>query len=63
MKITGVRTRPYVLELSRPLGDANTPHGFDTSAGLAVFVESDEGVTGVAPGRQERRARSRRSRP
>ena len=50
MKITGVRTRPYVMKLSRPLGDANTPHGFDSSAGLAVFVDSDEGVTGVAPG-------------
>ena len=50
MKITAVRTRPYVLELSRPLGDANTPHGFDSTAGLAVFVDSDEGVTGVSVG-------------
>ena len=50
MKITAVRTRPYMIDLARPLGDANTPHGFDSSAGLAVFVDSDEGVTGVAPG-------------
>ena len=50
MKITAVRTRPYVLKLTRPLGDANSPDGFDTTGGLAVFIDSDEGVTGVAVG-------------
>ena len=50
MKITAVRTRPYEIELTRPLGDANSPHGFDRTGALAVFIDSDEGVTGVAVG-------------
>ena len=63
MKITAVRTRPYMIDLARPLGDANTPHGFDSSAGLAVFVDSDEGVTGVARARPDLTRPSRRCRP
>lgn len=50
MKITGVRTQPYTFELARPIGDANLPQGGSISRGVAVFIETDEGVTGISPG-------------
>ena len=48
MKITGVRTRLFEIELSRPLGDANTPGGINRFASVAVLIDSDNGLTGVA---------------
>ncbi|MGC8780931.1 MAG: mandelate racemase/muconate lactonizing enzyme family protein [Anaerolineae bacterium] len=48
MKITGVRTVLYEIPLARPLGDANSPAGRRRSAQVAVFVDSDEGITGCA---------------
>ena len=48
MKITGVRTMQYEIALSRPIGDANSPTGRRHSAQVAVFVETDEGLTGVS---------------
>ena len=50
MKITGVRTMQYEIALSRPIGDANSPTGRRHSAQVAVFVETDEGLTGVSLG-------------
>jgi L-alanine-DL-glutamate epimerase-like enolase superfamily enzyme len=50
MKVTGVRTRLYEIPLTRPLGDANSPVGRNRMAGLAVFLDTDEGLTGVALG-------------
>jgi len=50
MKITGVRTQPYTFELTRPIGDANLPEGGSIARSLAVFIETDEGVTGISPG-------------
>ena len=50
MKITGVRTQPYCFELTRPIGDVNLPQGGSISRSLAVFIETDEGVTGISPG-------------
>jgi len=50
MKITGVRTKPFMMKLDRPLGDANDPIGRDTRASLAVYVDTDEGVTGISLG-------------
>jgi L-alanine-DL-glutamate epimerase-like enolase superfamily enzyme len=52
MKITGVRTQIYEYEASRMIGDANFPQGFEnlTRADLAVFIDTDEGVTGVSLG-------------
>ena len=50
MKITGVRTQLYEIELTRPIGDANSPKGCRRVASLAVFVDSDEGLTGVSFG-------------
>jgi len=48
VKITGVRTKLYEIELTRRLGDANSPRGRDRAASLAVFIDTDEGVTGVS---------------
>ena len=47
MKITGVRTHLYQFEMTRYLGDANSPHGWKKSSHLAVFIDTDAGVTGV----------------
>jgi L-alanine-DL-glutamate epimerase-like enolase superfamily enzyme len=48
MKITGVRMQLYEIPLRRKLGDANSPQGRDTMSSLALFVDSDEGLTGVS---------------
>ncbi len=45
MKITGVRTKLYEYEMLRPLGDANSPKGRSHVASLAVFIDTDEGIT------------------
>ncbi|MFN8526173.1 MAG: mandelate racemase/muconate lactonizing enzyme family protein [Chloroflexota bacterium] len=50
MKITGIRTTPYVFDMARSLGDANGPAGSARSAGLAIFLDTDQGVTGVMTG-------------
>ncbi len=41
--------------MDRAIGDANNPRGRDLNAGLAVFLEADNGLTGVSlgnPGQQ-----------
>ncbi len=48
MRITGVETVLYEYELSRPIGDVNIPGGIRRRADLAVFIDTDEGVQGVA---------------
>ena len=48
MRITGVRTALYEYELRRPIGDVQLPGGARGSAELAIFLTTDEGVTGVA---------------
>lgn len=50
MKITNIRTQLYEYDLSRPLGDANSPAGRSRACDLAVFIETDEGPTGVTIG-------------
>ena len=50
MKITGVRTVPYQLTMQRPIGDANNPEGSDHMPGLAVHLDTDEGLSGIAMG-------------
>ena len=50
MKITGVRTRVYEYELSRALGDANSPGGRTRACELALFIDTDQGLTGVSLG-------------
>ena len=50
MKITGVRTQLYRYNLTRPIGDANSPKGWATGGHLAVYIDTDEGITGVTLG-------------
>lgn len=50
MQITGARTRLYEFEMDRPLGDANLPAGTSMATGMLVFIDTDEGVSGVAVG-------------
>ena len=56
MKITGVRTRLYRFETTRPLGDANNPTGSRRSTNMAVYIDTDEGQTGVTIGSPSSRA-------
>ena len=48
MKITGIRTKAYDFELDRRYGDANFPDGRTASSGMVVYVDTDEGVTGIS---------------
>lgn len=50
MKITGVRTHAYEIELTRPLSDANGPCGSTHLAMSALFLDTDAGLTGVSFG-------------
>lgn len=50
MKITGVRTVPFEIQLTRPIGDANYPPGRQNMGNTAVFIDTNEGVTGIAMG-------------
>lgn len=47
MKITGVRTQLYRFDMTRKLGDANNPRGYQGSGHLAVWIDTDEGISGV----------------
>lgn len=48
MKITGVRTHIYEIALKRAIADANNPVGFGRMPMMAVWLDCDEGVSGVA---------------
>ena len=50
MKITGYRVEQYEMKMDRPIGDANGVVGEDISGGSVLWIETDEGITGVAPG-------------
>jgi len=50
MKITGYRMDKYEYRMDRPLGDANIPTGGDYNAGALLYIDTDEGITGVALG-------------
>ena len=50
MKITGYRVEQYEMKMDRPIGDANGVVGEDISGGAVLWIETDEGITGVAPG-------------
>ena len=50
MKVTSVRTKLYEIELNRRLGDTNSPEGYRKAASLAVFVDTDQGISGVSVG-------------
>ena len=50
MKITDIRSILFEHQMARPIGDANNPRGRDQFAALAVFLDTDVGLTGVALG-------------
>jgi L-alanine-DL-glutamate epimerase-like enolase superfamily enzyme len=50
VKITAITSIPYWYDLRRPIGDVNLPEGADQGFDLAVFVHTDEDLTGVAIG-------------
>ena len=50
MKVTGIRTILFQHDMARPIGDANNPRGRAQYAALAVFLDTDIGLTGVALG-------------
>ncbi len=47
MRITGIRTQLFEIDLARPLGDANAPRGRTRAAALALMIDSDKDLTGV----------------
>ena len=59
MKITGIRTHLFEHRMERPIGDANSPRGRALNAGLALFLDTDSGLTGVALGDPGAEARLR----
>jgi L-alanine-DL-glutamate epimerase-like enolase superfamily enzyme len=48
MKVTDVRVRYYEYTMKRPIGDVNGPLGNDKASAAFTFVDTDEGITGVA---------------
>lgn len=48
MKITGVRTQPFEVTMDRSIGDANNPQGRQQFGGSALWLDTYEGVTGIA---------------
>ena len=50
LQVTGFRSRTYEYTLTRKLGDVNGPLGSDYARGSILFIDTDEGVTGVALG-------------
>jgi len=50
MKITGYKLDKYIQQLDRAIGDANYPEGDDLMGMSILRIETDEGITGIAPG-------------
>jgi L-alanine-DL-glutamate epimerase-like enolase superfamily enzyme len=50
VKITGFRTKTYEYTMARKLGDANAPSGTDHGVGSILYVDTDEGITGISLG-------------
>ena len=50
MKIRDIRTQLYEYDMSRALGDANSPEGRNKACDLALFIDTDEDLTGVCLG-------------
>ena len=50
MKITGYKLNTYIEQLDRAIGDANYPKGDDLMGMSILRIETDEGITGIAPG-------------
>ena len=50
MKITGYKLDKYIEQLDRAIGDANYPKGDDLMGMSILQIETDEDITGIAPG-------------
>ena len=50
MKITGFRVENYTMQMDRPIADSNYPAGDDLMPSSLLWIETDEGVSGIAPG-------------
>jgi len=50
MKITGFRSELYLMKMDRAVGDANLPEGVDLMPGSIVYLDTDEGISGVSLG-------------
>jgi L-alanine-DL-glutamate epimerase-like enolase superfamily enzyme len=48
MKITGIRTQPFQINMKRSIGDANNPVGRKTMTANALWIDTDEGVSGIS---------------
>lgn len=49
MKITDFRLETYEMQMDRPIGDANGPVGEDIMGGAVLWINTDAGVSGIAP--------------
>ena len=49
MKITGYRLEKYTQQLDRAIADSNYPQGADLMNMAILWIETDEGVSGMAP--------------
>ena len=49
MKIIDYKLEIYKEILDRPLGDSNGPSGNDLIYSSILKIETDEGITGIAP--------------
>ena len=49
MKITDYRLETYEMRMDRPIGDANGPVGEDIAGGAVLWINTDAGVSGIAP--------------
>ena len=49
MKITDYRLETYEMRMDRPIGDANGPVGEDIAGGAILWINTDTGISGIAP--------------
>ena len=49
MKITGIRCVKYVFPIERVLADANAIRGRNVFSGMVVYIDTDDGFTGINP--------------
>ena len=49
MKITDYRLETYEMRMDRPIGDANGPVGEDIAGGAVLWINTDAGISGIAP--------------
>ena len=49
MKITGYRLEKFTQQLDRAIGDSNFPAGDDLMNLAVLWIDTDEGISGIAP--------------